>query len=135
MATLDDKAWRMSVRIVNLIERATLESAVVRWMRPRVQVPLQRQRAHGSHWIWVRGIGPPIDAIILFDTMSARRRARRLLEDFTGILQTKVRGVLRGCRASGLSTSCYAHAAPQVEDAAKAQPIPHSRGTMKNALD
>jgi len=92
-----------------------------------------------EHWIWVRASGPPHRRIILFDYDPSRGGAvpMRLLEGFTGILQTD--GYEAYCAVAEakrlIHVGCYAHARRKFEDARKAQADPTREGQSKNALD
>jgi transposase len=105
----------------------------------RVQVLSRDKAPTAEHWTWVRASGPPHRRIILFDYDPSRGGTvpMRLLEGFTGILQTD--GYEAYCAVAEakrlVHAGCYAHTRRKFGDARKAQVDPNRDGQSKVALD
>ena len=139
MANWMIKLGECVVPIINLLNEQLLESPLIQCDETRVQVLSSEKAATAEHWIWVRASGPPHRRIILFDYDPSRGGAvpMRLLEGFTGILQTD--GYEAYCAVAEakrlIHAGCYAHARRKFEDARKAQADPSRDGQSKIALD
>jgi hypothetical protein len=92
-----------------------------------------------DHWIWVRTSGPLHRRIILFDYDPSRGGIvpMRLLEGFTGVLQTDgYEAYSAVAEAKGLiHAGCFAHVRRRFEDARKSQADPAKDSHSKVALD
>jgi transposase len=139
MASWMVKLGECVVPIINLLNEQLLESPLIQCDETRVQVLSSDKAPTAEHWIWVRASGPPHRRIILFDYDPSRGGAvpMRLLEGFTGILQTdgyEAYGAVAEARWL-IHAGCYAHARRKFEDARKSQSDPNRDGQSKIALD
>jgi transposase len=139
MASWMVKLGECVVPIINQMNEQLLESPLIQCDETRVQVLSSDKAPTAEHWMWVRASGPPHRRIILFDYDPSRGSAvpMRLLEGFTGILQTDgyeaYSAVAEAKRL--IHAGCYAHARRKFEDARKAQADPSRDGQSKIALD
>jgi transposase len=139
MASWMVKLGECVVPIINLMNEQLLESPLIQCDETRVQVLSSDKAPTAEHWIWVRASGPPHRRIILFDYNPSRGGTvpMRLLEGFTGILQTdgyEAYGAVAEAKRL-IHAGCYAHARRRFEDARKAQADPTCDGQSKIALD
>jgi transposase len=138
MASWMVKLGECVVPIINLMNEQLLDSPLIQCDETRVQVLSSDKAPTAEHWVWVRASGPPHRRIILFDYDPSRGGTvpMRLLEGFTGILQTDgyeaYCAVAEGKRL--IHAGCYAHARRKFEDARKAQADPSRDGQSKIAL-
>jgi transposase len=139
MASWMVKLGECVVPIINQMNEQLIESPLIQCDETRVQVLSSDKAPTAEHWMWVRASGPPHRRIILFDYDPSRGSAvpMRLLEGFTGILQTDgyeaYSAVAEAKRL--IHAGCYAHARRKFEDARKAQADPSRDGQSKIALD
>ncbi|MBS0579099.1 MAG: IS66 family transposase [Proteobacteria bacterium] len=84
------KLGELVVPVINLLKEHLLKSSLIQCDETRLQVLKSEKAPTADHWIWVRTGGPAHRRIILFDHDPSRGGAvpLRLLEGFTGILQT-----------------------------------------------
>jgi transposase len=139
MATWMVKLGDVVVPVVNLMNEQLLESSLIQCDETRIQVLRSEKDPTADHWMWVRTAGPPHRRIILFDYDPSRGGAvpMRLLEGFTGILQTDgYEAYAAVAEAKGLiHAGCFAHARRRFEDARKSQADPSTDSHTKVAID
>jgi transposase len=120
------KAGKLVQPLVNLLRDRLLAYDIVAMDETRLQVLKEPgKKAQSQSYLWVQRGGPPHHPILLYDYDPSRsqRVPMRLLEGFTGYLQTDgYDGYNRVCAEQGLvAVGCWAHVRRKFDEAIKAQ--------------
>ncbi|MAD65276.1 IS66 family transposase, partial [Haliea sp.] len=113
--------------LINLMREVQNSSDYLQADETRIQVLKEDgKRAQSDKWMWLTRSGPPGQPSVLFayDPSRAGSVPVRLLDDFTGILQTDgYSGYGQVCRANNITRiGCWDHARRKFVEAVKAAP-------------
>jgi len=120
------QAGQLIQPLINLIRERILAHEIVQMDETTVQVLKEPgKRAQSKSYLWVQRGGPPQHPLLLYDYDPSRsaRVPERLLEGFTGYLQTDGYEAYNAvaARASIVHVGCFAHARRKFSEAVKAQ--------------
>lgn len=113
--------------LIKLLRERQLACDYLQADETRLQVLKETGRsARSDKWMWVIRGGPPDQPVVLFEYDSSRSEEvpLRLLEGFTGVLQTDgYAGYNRVCRENGITRiGCWDHARRKFVEAERAAP-------------
>lgn len=131
------KAGDLVQPLINLLRDRLLAYDIVAMDETRLQVLKEPgKKAQSQSYLWVQRGGPPHHPILLYDYDPSRsqRVPMRLLEGFSGYLQTDgYEAYNRVCAEQGLtSVGCWAHARRKFDEAIKAQQLLSSEKRKKS---
>ena len=133
------RAGQLVQPVINLLEDRLLSHDIVQMDETTVQVLKESgKRAQSKSYLWLQRGGPPGQKVVRFHYDPGRGAgvAKRLLEGFTGYLQTDgYDGYNAVVATNGLvHVGCMAHARRRFSDAVKAQGRKRKRGKSHRGL-
>jgi transposase len=118
------KAGRLVQPLINLLREVALDYDLIAMDETPVQVLKEPGRAATAKaYLWVQRGGPPAHPLILYDYDPSRSQAvpERLLDGFSGYLQSDGYDGYNGMGAAIVQVGCWAHARRKFDEAVKAQ--------------
>jgi transposase len=120
------EAGQLIQPLINLMRERLLTHDIVQMDETTVQVLKEPgKRAQSKSYLWVQRGGPPRHPLLLYDydPSRSRRVPERLLEGFSGYLQTDGYEAYNAVAAKAgiVHVGCFAHARRKFADAVKAQ--------------
>ena len=133
------KAGQLVQPLINLMQERLLSYDILQMDETTVQVLKESGRkAQSKSYLWLQRGGPPAHPVVLYHYDPGRGAgvARRLLEGFTGYLQTDGYDGYNAVVASNnlIHVGCMAHARRRFHDAVKAQGKSKRRGKAHRGL-
>lgn len=133
------QAGQLIQPLINLLRDRLLAYDILQMDETTVQVlKASNKTARSKSYLWVQRGGPPAQRVVLFDYDPSRSQSvpKRLLEGFTGYLQTDgYDGYNAAVTAGSLAhLGCFAHARRKFDEAIRAQGKKKRRGKAHRGL-